>query len=630
MSLSRDPDDPAEPHELLSIGAFERATLLCSASGDRNYSRVSGNRAFLNRVLSLENYNPLTGGGPAGSVTRALNGASDTQRVLNYACNWDALDLPENPLQLCCFDVVLLADGALGRLGDVRLQALSTWIEAGGSLCVLPDDNRLTNSHLQFLQTLFERASDPSLHLSITDKNELLVISDETDPIVNRRFGLGRVTLLPNLKDLPARLTGAELGTVVGHLWKARKDSGIFGGEPWRQSDIERMLVEQGYSVRKVNTQYRVEKTDDQTGRRQTGRFTNLEDAAQQYGLNYELQPKNSPLGSSCETALMPQGVEMVPTSVIALLLIAYVVTIGPVDYIVLGWFRARKYTWVLFPIVTAAFTGLTVSIAHHYMASTDTGGRMSVVDVVEDGRPVRQTDLQMHFYASQTTLRKEASQAFVVPAQMASTDLRYGGQQGPRSINRQIHYAGRFPQTFSVSQSMRQWEPQLNRSMTFTPDAPGLPGIPWDDPEVVTTEEGRLKLGEILRQKASDAQLLDAIVLHGTERLPIRGDDGFLFSRSLIQQGESWTQLDVWQRQYQRPPSAGVASVGILESSARTGTRDFFSIVFQVSPQGSASMEDLPVLDPSDPDQWLLLVAVSDGTDTTVYRRLHDLNQTH
>ena len=60
------------------------------------------------------------------------------------------------------------------------------------------------------------------------------------------------------------------------------------------------------------------------------------------------------------------------------------------------------------------------------------------------------------------------------------------------------------------------------------------------------------------------------------------------------------------------------------MDSAASKGKRDFFSLVAQVSPQGSAAMEDLAVLDAGDPNQWLLIVAVREGNDTNIYRRLY------
>ncbi len=616
--------DPPEPHELLSIGSFERSTLTCSCSGERDYQRASANRAFLNRALSLDNYNPLQRSDETSQGTR--RGFIASEQVQNYAAFWDAYDLPEDPMHLCSFDLMLLADGALSRLTDSQMAALQTWVAAGGSLCVLPDDTRLAKPHLQFLQTLFERASDTDLHLSITDESTLLVISSKNEPVVNRFFGLGRVSLLPNVKDLSQRLTAPDLGAIVGHLWKVHSNSKLMQGKSWQQESIEQTLKSRGFQLSKNNSIWQVIAP---AGTRGQQRFDvkNLEVVARQFDINYELQPKPNPLSSACETALLPDGIDLVPTYIIALLLVAYVITIGPVDYFVLGYFRIRKYTWLLFPLVTAAFTALTIIIAHQYMSSTGTGGTISVIDLGNEGLPLRQTDVRMHFYASQKTMELESTQSFVVPGQMLVSDV-YGSPQGPRPVNARITYSGRFPQVFTTTQNMRQWEPQIVRTMTMSPVAEGIPNINWNDINLVSTEAGRQQLGKLVTSSRPPGTKIDAIVLHGTQRYSLFGNSGFLFSESAIQQGKQWMEMDVWQRRSSEPSHEAIAAAAIIQAAARTGTRDFFSIVSQVSPQGSASLEDLPILDTTDNNQWLLMVAVRKQDVTQIYRRLHHADE--
>ncbi len=57
LSSSLKEIDPPRPHDLLTISPMERATVLCSCRASATDS--TPNRAFLERSLSLENYNPL-------------------------------------------------------------------------------------------------------------------------------------------------------------------------------------------------------------------------------------------------------------------------------------------------------------------------------------------------------------------------------------------------------------------------------------------------------------------------------------------------------------------------------------------------------------------------------------------
>lgn len=627
-SVSRDPENEDEPHDLLSVSPHDRSLLMCSASGQRDYLKAHGNRKYLNQALLLSRYyadGPASGSGRATDLSAPSPGSA--QQIQDYTCSWDAYQLPEDPLHYCSFDVVLLADQALSRMDEAQLRALDRWVQAGGSLCVYPDDNRLTALHLQFLSKWLERAEDPSVAVSLSDQGRLILISDKPDPVVNRFYGFGRVTLLPAAEDIAARLTPDELAATVAHLWKIRADSALHQGSQLESPHLTALLSQNGIRIERDNDLLIVVQGTGSTTRRTA--YQSMDQVVSAYAFDFHPQPKPSALIAACEAALMPEGVRMVPSSIIAMLLIGYVITVGPVDYLVLGYFRARKYTWILFPVVTAGFTILTVSIAHSYMAASDTGGRLTVVDLVEDGLPVRQTDVQMHFHGAQTTQSAEVKNGFLVPARVQNMNPVFSNRMVSTEV-RQIHYSGRFPQAYTTRQSMRQWEPQLNRQMSLAPQVSQLPEIPWQDASLVTDPTQRSRLADLLRQSGKPGQQIDAVILHQHSLYNVFESDSFLFSSLNLQHGQNWMQADPWlnQRQYRHTPSRlAMLSAAVVEASAQPGRGDFFTFVSQVSPEGSASLEDLPVLDSSDARQWLLVVAVQEGDHLTIFRRLHVLD---
>lgn len=624
-SVSRDPENDDEPHDLLSVSPYDRSLLLCSVSGQRDFLKPLPNRRFLNRAMRLSAYDSITTRFTEQSDNQLPSSPASAQQLQDYTCSWDAFSLPEDPLHYCCFDVVLLADQALSRLEESQLKGLDRWLQAGGSLCVYPDDSRLSGLHLQYLLKWFERADDPSVGLSLTDGGSLLRVGERTDAIVNRFYGLGRVTLLPVVDDVATMLQSAELKSAVGHLWKVRASSGLFNDGRVDIGGFEQYMNQRGLRIERNGDSFVVVQQTGGSTRRMV--FADLPSLRNQYSFSFQLQPTTNPLALACETGLMPKGVRIVPSSVIALLLVGYVITIGPIDYFLLGYFRRRKYTWVLFPLVTAGFTLLTVSIAHSYMASSDTGGRLSVIDLVDDGVPVRQTDLQMHFYGSQTTHAQDVKNAFLIPARFQNLSPDMSSRMTTVGDSRQIHYAGRFPQNFSTTQAMRQWSPQLNRTTTLAPEDLSVPALPWDDASLVTDDRGRRRIGRLLREAKADDELVDAIVLHLDQRFPLLESEEFMFTTPNLRAAGNWGTVDPWtQRQNYAVPTSreGLVAAGILEASSRRQGGDFFSIVSQVSPQGSSPLEDLPLLDPTDPRQWMLIVVVQKGDQIKVYRRLH------
>jgi hypothetical protein len=60
----------------------------------------------------------------------------------------------------------------------------------------------------------------------------------------------------------------------------------------------------------------------------------------------------------------------------------------------------------------------------------------------------------------------------------------------------------------------------------------------------------------------------------------------------------------------------------GVLQCTSSGGRTDYFSLVSQVSPHGSATLEDLVMHDPDDPQQWVLVVVYQEDNRYQVFRR--------
>ena len=74
-------------------------------------------------------------------------------------------------------------------------------------------------------------------------------------------------------------------------------------------------------------------------------------------------------------------GVETIPFSVVAVLIISYVVLIGPVDYFLLRRLGWQRLTWVTLPVVTIAFCCISVWL---YQTSKSERSRVNQVDLVD------------------------------------------------------------------------------------------------------------------------------------------------------------------------------------------------------------------------------------------------------
>jgi hypothetical protein len=631
LSSLRDRFDPPEPHDLLITSPTERGTLICSCTSTGQPNDATAARKHLESALALDNYNP--GYALWENLDSSRAQIQRTGRTLIHAIgNWPVDQMADDPLSYCAFDIVLLSDGGLSRLSDEQMQGLLKWVRGGGSVCVLPDEP-IRAPHLNFLQTLLKESGSHS-QLSRDADGRLIVVSDQADPILTSHCGLGRVVLLPVTDSLPTLLTGETLGRVVAFLWKVRRDQPVWRGEHWQSAPLIELLKRRGFIV-EADSEGIWLKDPDQARmvprRHVDGRFyldeeTFSEAMGKVWGLDDRLKPKTEPLLELAEQALLPADVEMVPTSVIVMILAGYILTIGPVDYLVLGWFRRRKYTWIVFPVVTAAFTLLMIAVAYSYLASDDTGGRLVITDLVDDGVPARQTILETLYYSAQAESVTEHKNATIVQADDSFSQLDWmqmNLQQSAPTSTEPLTITGRFPQSYQVSQRVQQWSPVSLRSFSLEPEVTEVPPIDWNDSRLVTTSEGRKELQERLQKLPSGNGITwYGVVLNQTGEFQLQGN----LSSALA----TAANMPNWMRRNPGGPfSRSTLAEAMLSNipTAKLGSEGIFRLVSQLSPEGASSLEDLAFLDPTDPAQWALIIVQVQREEFFVFRKLYVVN---
>jgi hypothetical protein len=644
IKLSSLPDKPGivEPFDLLTTSPMERGVLLCSCFKETRRHSGSANRQFLESALSLDNYNPLYAeleSGQARSGTQQLSGVQQIEKmgrtVIHFAGQWSSKDLPQDPLSYCAFDVVLLSDESLAALQKEQLDGLTAWVRAGGSVCIVPDVP-MKPLQLEFLRKLFEQGAESSANLSLDAEGRLLVVSDETDPILMSHCGLGRAVLLPASNDFSASLTKEDLGAIVAFLWKVRKEQPIWQGKNWIPADVVARLKAQGVNAGRDEEGVYILDSQFRQHRRQGfrekdgGFYVELNQLKSQFGIDDRLSPQAEPLLSVAEQALMPSDVEMVPTWIIGMILMGYVAAIGPGDYLLLGWLRLRKYTWVLFPVITGVFTLLTVMVANAFMGSEDTGGKLVITDLADNGIPVRQTTLETLYYSSQANVRNDHKGELVVLSEDNFTNADYYNQYGQPEQRKQdspLSYSGHFPQNYSVSHRVQQWSPVSLRTLSLEPQQSEIPPIDWNDVSLLTTEGGNTRLKAAMtqyrmaKQKDSSTPVqCFALVYHESTVVNLMGQ----IPTKFFAKDQYGRYLDPTQNQYQPGQQSAADTMLSCLPTAKTFQTNIFGLVSQIAPHGAGSLEDMAFLDSSDPSQWALVIITQQGENFEVFRKLY------
>ncbi len=421
---------------------------------------------------------------------------------------------PATPIAWCAFDTVLATLDALVALDGERFEALSRWVDGGGSVFVwapLPCASvpgaidRITRWHSGAVEV------EGSIHVPRGLKRT--------------RRELGRVVLACGEEKLDAwRYAG--LASAIDWLWKTRHAPKLWVTD---EDDVGRRVLH-----------------DD-------------EDAA-------------------IVEHLLPQDVRLVPTGLLALLLGAFVLAIGPVEWVLLGRLGRRWLTWLTFPAICVLFTLVMIAVTDAFLGQSNRDESIVLIDVGADGRVLRRSELRMHFPTGERVDRHAVDGALVSIVDVGRyREHYYGSVSTPASAR----FEGRVGGRVTLEIRHRKWTPVVWRTLAF--DAPeSVPsfGDVWAAPQRADVDAIRAAEGVV---------------------------DAFVVRRDYVE-GEAGDER----------------AFGREQIIALTGRRmaGYFRDVATISPSGGDALEDLAIHDKTDPRARVLVVVTGDDENRVVYRR--------
>ncbi len=441
-------------------------------------------------------------------------------------------DFPTDAVGYTAFDAVLLEGADFARLKEKALEALGQWLAAGGGLLVTTDA-AFDAAHAEALQN-WTASDSRALPAKFGPEGKRAEGGDEFS---FARVGYGRLVVAP---ARPA-------------------EEKEYDSEQWRQATAW------FWKVRRQHTESIVE----------TGAFR---DRPSRDGLWYATEHRITQALESLTHSLLPKTVRVMPRNVVFGLLAAFVLLIGPIDWWLLGRLRARRFTWLLFPVVTAGVTVAMMKLARHYLGEGNHRGALVVTDLAPDGRVVRETRLDLLLPARRGTLSIDLQKALCLPAQMRrENESAEGG----------LTFSGSFPQRYSLTRPVEQWSPVITRQTRVGPGE-DLSRMKWDEFRLAFLEQRRMP------------ELAQALA------------------------GESGCSVCFAHESGLSPGDSGVVEQGLLDVLtfiAPTGRTGAFS---HISPSGSATLEDLPCIESGDDRSTLVIASRRDGLDLHIWRRLY------
>jgi hypothetical protein len=501
-------------------------------------------------------------------------------------------DLPHHPLGFCSFDVVVLTQGGFSSAKERALKPLLQWVRAGGSVCIFVG-GELKEHHIEFLNEL--AGAEKFAPTFILDGTRL-GFGEGVQPsgLMMLRAELGRAVLVRRPLDIDHDLDAPPWREATAFLWKIRRShyANIRGNGTWGALPASLNAMEQWNSF---------------GGR--GGRLSN-------FGV------ENFPFSQSISEALMPKTVRLVPIGVIVAVLAAFVIAIGPLDYLALGAIRRRKYTWILFPFVAIAFTFFTVYLSDYYMGRKDYRHAVTIVDVGKGGVVLRETRVEMIFAAREREPMTEVRDGIFIPLEQQPSNYDpYSGTA--RTAASRATYEGHLPMSLRATQPIRQWTPQMNRVFTLDGASRRNELENWDALGDWLETGGWKKL--FSNQGAEEMQ---TILLQDRQR----GGTIYLYrnspnARLALSSADDSIQWLLTQQQHPYTHfrrDGNYAATSILDWLCAGHGRGINAVTSRLSPMGDSNLEDLTAVDPTDPDECLVVVVVRQGEDYYIYRKLY------
>ncbi|MFN7768791.1 MAG: hypothetical protein ACK5WR_17835 [Planctomycetaceae bacterium] len=510
------------------------------------------------------------------------------KKLVSVPSTIDPLDLPPNPLPLLGIDLIVIEPSALSDLKPDQLRAIASWVRAGGSVCVVCPPQITSPDLAEFLNSLVP-TPDRTAVWQPTGTGQWEIASPSPNQIRHGEPGLGRAVILEDAALRDRCLDNPLWDESLRFLWRITQ----IHSRNLKRSPGEALPL---WTLAEAPLNPPVRPNFNGPPLPNYNRLS-------------EYAPVNSqgPM-QHLSQSLRPQRLVTIPVWQFAIMLLAFLLAVSLGDYYLLGALRLRRWTWLLLPAVSLGVTWFTARIAENSLGDNDAQAELLLVDVGRQGLPVRTSRFQLTVAAQPKTLQEEVVNGLLVNeteagaelARQAQNELRRQGAFAEATLAAQQFEAdiplseGLPPYRYTFEQRVKKWSPLLTRLTRVGPpeNTPDLPWAAWGQLDLTKPEVQQ----QVLRECHAREPEAAAWVVH-RGRLSSLGN--------LSSNSESLNSLGEF----------------LLDTSGDLPEAGFFQYVSQVSPSGHSNLEDLRLLDSTDPNDLLLMIAVPRDNNFVVFR---------
>ncbi|MFM7161043.1 MAG: hypothetical protein ACKO3P_11815, partial [Planctomycetaceae bacterium] len=199
---------------------------------------------------------------------------------------------------------------------------------------------------------------------------------------------------------------------------------------------------------------------------------------------------------ASIRQRFLPADLRPLSLAIMACLMGAYVLLIGPLDYLLLGRWKARRWTWITFPAITLLITFALVTLSNLQLSGMEHGPALLLIDLDGGNRPVRVTRLECQIASREQLLTRSIQRGWIsTESYSPNTEIvpRFRLQPGREQV---------------VDVEVPQWSPRLIRE-TWLPQpwtgegatGPQIPDCPVDFGSLAAKLSGELSFDEKLQR---------------------------------------------------------------------------------------------------------------------------------
>lgn len=515
-----------------------------------------GNLQEVINVLRIERFDPN------------LSKRDQNSRAESVAARIKTDEFGTNPLTYCEYDITLLAGVGFTSLGEKQLNALAKWVKAGGA-CMIVASGTIDPSQLLFLNELSDHAFTQTAEGALRTKKS-------APPATHHRFnpGLGRlvVAIEPSRERIVIKDPEWTRSAAFLYGFRSNQLKHLQNNPHWNEA------LEYGSGSKK---------------REDLGAISMMQEWSKRTTGKLHIQPIPGDAAGKIGLSLIPRDTKLLPGYIIFIILLCFVLAIGPLDYMLLGKIRKRKYTWILFPLTSIFFTLIMVKLAEKYMGTNDHRNSIRIVDVSPSGEVLRQNRLSLIFAGQHRTITEAGNNALICKVteeglnNFGGSHMVYEDNISTSTTKGPSNYRGRLPGNYEMIHDVRQWTPVMIREMQLGPTEESLPSLfPINEyPDINTLLD---TFQEFVTDSTSTVHLIR----------PGPGAD------------LSWGEMDDLDKNV----------LVLLKDRIRLG---FFSVISRVSPHGGATFEDLNIIDTTSSGQTMIAVVTHTNEETIIYRCL-------